>query len=189
MYAIIDEVALERRAEERDTGCGNRAVFLDRDGVIVEDRGYMRDPDDVHLLPGAAPALRQLAADGWKLIVVSNQSGVGRGLITSEEMSAVQAHFLNLLRAEGVEITASYICPHAPEEGCPCRKPSPFSLHKAAGEYELDLAQSWMIGDREGDILAGQSAGCRTIWMRNDRFPGAGTMATKTVGNWSEIAL
>jgi D-glycero-D-manno-heptose 1,7-bisphosphate phosphatase len=166
----------------------NRALFLDRDGVVIEDRGYMRDPNDVVLLPGAAEALRRFADEGWKLIVISNQSGVGRGLITPVEMDAVQARFLQALRAEGVEVAATYICAHSPEERCVCRKPSPFLLKQAAAEHDVDLRQSWMIGDRESDLLAGRLAGCRTIWLRNKRFPET-TLTDRTVDHWDEIAL
>jgi D-glycero-D-manno-heptose 1,7-bisphosphate phosphatase len=166
----------------------NRALFLDRDGVVIEDRGYIRDPNDVILLPGAAEALRRFSEEGWKLIVVSNQSGVGRGLITPAEMDAVQARFLDVLRSERVEMAGSYICPHAPAAKCECRKPSPFLLKQAAAEHDVDLRQSWMIGDRESDLLAGRLAGCRTIWLRNRRFPET-TLATRIVDRWDEIAL
>jgi histidinol-phosphate phosphatase family protein len=167
----------------------SRALFLDRDGVLIEDRGYLRDADDVVLMPGAARVLRQLAAEGWKLIVISNQSGVGRGLITPAEMESVQARFLDLLRAEGVELTESYLCPHAPGENCQCRKPSPFFLQQAARDYNLDLAQCWMVGDRGSDLLAGNAAGCRTIWLRNEIFPEAAAMATLIADSWDQIAL
>jgi histidinol-phosphate phosphatase family protein len=147
-----------------------RALFLDRDGAIIEDRGYMRDPADVVPLPGAAEALRALEAAGWTLIVVSNQAGVGRGFIAPSEMDAVQARFTELMRAAGVSITASYLCAHHPDENCGCRKPGVLHLEQAAREYGLDLRQSWMVGDRESDILCGKNAGCRTIWLRNSEF-------------------
>src|SRR3569833_515964 len=131
----------------------------------------MRDPDDVVLLPGAAEALRALEAAGWTLIVVSNQSGVGRGLIAPAEMDAVQARFTELMCAGGVRITASYLCSHHPDEDCGSRKPGALHLEQAAREYGIDLRQSWMVGDRESDILCGKNAGCRTIWLRNTGFP------------------
>jgi histidinol-phosphate phosphatase family protein len=143
----------------------NRAVFLDRDGVIVEDRGYMRDPADIALLPGTAAALRGLQREGWKLIVISNQSGVGRGLITVAEMGAVQARVVEVLRAEGVELTGAYFCPHHPDENCECRKPSPYLILKAAREHDVDLTRSWMIGDRESDLEAGRAAGCGHVLL------------------------
>jgi histidinol-phosphate phosphatase family protein len=147
-----------------------RALFLDRDGTIIEDRGYMRDPADVVLLPGAAEALRDLERAGWALIVVSNQSGVGRGFITPPEMDAVQARFLELMGAAGVSITASYLCAHHPDEDCGCRKPGVLHLEQAARDHGIDLRESWMVGDRESDILCGKNAGCRTIWLRNSGF-------------------
>jgi D-glycero-D-manno-heptose 1,7-bisphosphate phosphatase len=167
----------------------NRALFLDRDGVIIEDRGYMRDPGEVQLVAGAAPALHRLAEENWKLIVITNQSGVGRGLIAPAEMEAVQARVLELLREHNVELTATYICPHAPEANCRCRKPSPYLLQQAAREHCVDLTQSWMMGDRAGDILAGRAAGCQTIWFRNPRFPDGEGLATRAVNRWDEIAL
>lgn len=147
-----------------------RALFLDRDGTIIEDRGYMRDPADVVLLPGAAEALRDLERAGWTLIVVSNQSGVGRGFIAPAEMDAVQARFLELMGSAGVGITASYLCAHHPDEDCGCRKPGALHLEQAAREHGIDLRESWMVGDRESDILCGKNAGCRTIWLRNAEF-------------------
>lgn len=148
-----------------------RALFLDRDGTIIEDRGYMRDPADVALFPGAAETLRALEGAGWILIVVSNQSGVGRGMISPAEMATVQSRFEDLMRSAGVNITASYLCAHHPDENCGCRKPGAFHLEQAARQHGIDLRQSWMVGDRESDILCGKNAGCRTIWLRNAEFP------------------
>src|SRR5438874_1506049 len=122
-----------------------RALFLDRDGTVTEDRGYMHDPALVQLLPGAAGVLRALSEEGWALVVISNQSGVGRGLISKDEMQAVHARFLWFMREAGVVITASYFCIHRPDENCHCRKPAPFQLQLAAKEHELDLSRSWMI--------------------------------------------
>ena len=164
-----------------------RALFLDRDGTVIEDRGYMRDPALVELLPGAADALRSLEAEGWALVVISNQSGVGRGLITPAEMDAVQARFLEVMRGAGVRITASYFCMHRPDENCRCRKPSLFHVEQAAREYGLDLPESWMIGDRHSDILCGKNAGCRTIWLSNPLFPVVPGVANFMARDWSEI--
>jgi D-glycero-D-manno-heptose 1,7-bisphosphate phosphatase len=164
-----------------------RALFLDRDGTIIEDRGYMRDPDDVRPLPGALDSLAALAAQGWKLIVISNQSGVGRGLISEPERQAVQARFLDLMQASGVAVTASYFCLHTPEEGCDCRKPSDLFLRLAAREHAVDLKSSWMAGDREADILCGNKAGCSTIWLRNEIFPVANDLPTFIASDWNEI--
>lgn len=165
----------------------DRALFLDRDGTIIEDCGYPRDPGQVRLLPGAAEALKALASEGWKLIVISNQSGVGRGIVTAVEMEAVQERFLDLMREHMVPIAASYVCPHAPGDRCECRKPSPFLLQLAAREHSLDLAASWMIGDREADVLCGRNAGCQTIWLRNEAFPVPKDLPGFVADDWSAI--
>jgi histidinol-phosphate phosphatase family protein len=163
-----------------------RALFLDRDGTVIEDRGYMRDPDLVQLLPGAAEALREFGSEGWALVVVSNQSGVGRGLITPAEMDAVQSRFLDMMRQEQAEITASYFCVHEPDANCHCRKPSAFHVEQAAREHGLDLSKSWMIGDRRSDIICGKNAGCRTIWLSNPLFPVTEGVADFVARDWGE---
>lgn len=165
----------------------NRALFLDRDGTVIEDPGYLRDPDKVRLLPGAAEALAELQASGWKLIVVSNQSGVGRGLISAEEMDAVQQRFVEVMREGGVEFTAFYVCIHAPDEGCECRKPSAYFLHLAAKEHGIELSQSWMVGDREADILCGRAAGCSTVWLRNESFEVPADLPSFIADDWAAI--
>lgn len=165
----------------------NRALFLDRDGTIIEDSGYISDPDSIRLIQGAAEVLSALHSEGWKLFIVSNQSGVGRGLIAPEQMHAVQTRFLALMRGHGVTITESYLCIHAPEASCQCRKPSPWFLERAAREHAIDLKSSWMVGDREGDILCGKSAGCSTIWLANPAFPVAGDLPTSVASDWREI--
>jgi D-glycero-D-manno-heptose 1,7-bisphosphate phosphatase len=164
-----------------------RALFLDRDGTVIEECGYLADPALVRALPGAAPALAALASEGWKLIVVSNQSGVGRGLITAPQMEAVHRRFLDLMQSQGIPIADSYVCTHTPEDRCQCRKPSPFLLQRAAHEHGLDLTASFMIGDREGDILCGRNAGCSTIWLRNAMFPVPPDLPTFIANDWPEI--
>jgi histidinol-phosphate phosphatase family protein len=145
----------------------NRALFMDRDGTVMADVGYPRRPDDVELLPDASPTLARLHDLGFKLVVVSNQSGVGRGLVTEEEAEAVHERFVEELRANGVELDGAYYCPHAPDAGCSCRKPSPELLQRAAHELGLDLNASFMVGDRDSDLEAGRRAGCRTILFRS----------------------
>ena len=165
----------------------NRALFLDRDGTIIEDCGYMSDPALVRLIPGAADALAALAMEGWKLIIVSNQSGVGRGLIGLQQMEAVHNRFLELMRSHRVPITDSFFCNHAPEDACKCRKPAAFLLERAADTYSIDLRASWMIGDREADILCGRNAGCSTIWLHNDVFRLPGDLPDFIANDWDEI--
>lgn len=152
-------------------GKGHQAVFVDRDGTLIVDHGYPRDPREVRLLPAAAAALRTVGAMGWAVVVVSNQSGIGRGIVTSEEARAVHERFLELLRQEGVRPDAVKYCPHAPDELCRCRKPAPGMLLDAATELDLDLAVSVMVGDKAADVEAGRRAGCaRAILLR---IPGA----------------
>lgn len=165
----------------------NRAIFLDRDGTVIEECGYLSKPELVRALPGAIEGLSALASAGWKLIVVSNQSGVGRGLIAPAQMDAVQNRFLDLMRSGGVPIAASYFCTHTPDDLCLCRKPSPLLLQRAAAELSLDLSSSWMVGDREGDILCGRNAGCSTIWLRNEMFAVPPDLPTLVADNWGEI--
>lgn len=144
---------------------GDRAVFLDRDGTLIDDVGYISDPADVRLVPGAADALQALRAAGFRLVVASNQSGLGRGLITQEQADAVHQRFVEELERSGGQIDAAYYCPHAPEERCDCRKPLPGLIVDAARELELDLERSFMVGNSQVDVAAGKAAGCRTILL------------------------
>ena len=145
---------------------GDRAAaFLDRDGTLIVDVGYPRDPDGVTLLDGAAEALAALAASGLRLVVVSNQSGVGRGIVTPEQAEAVHDRFVAELAAEGIALDDAKYCPHAPGAGCACRKPEPAMLLEAAAELDLDLEASFMIGDKHSDVETGRRAGCRTVLL------------------------
>ena len=142
-----------------------RAVFLDRDGTLMEDRGYLADPVGVRLLAGAAEALRSLRKSGALLVLVSNQSGIARGLIRHEQHERVHERFRELLAAEGVVLDGCYYCEHGPDEGCGCRKPRPGMLHAAAREHGIDLAASIMVGDKASDVAAGRAAGCTTALL------------------------
>ena len=148
---------------------GRPALFLDRDGTLIEDVGYPRDPGRVRLVPGAAGALARLARRGFALVIVSNQSGVARGLISAAEAEAVHAEVVRRFAAAGVAFDGAYYCYHAPDEGCPCRKPAPGLLLRAAGELGLDIGRSFMVGDKAIDVAAGEAAGCRGV-----RFDGEG---------------
>lgn len=138
---------------------GRPALFLDRDGTLIVDVGYPNDPERVELLAGAAEVLRGLQ-DRYSLVVVSNQSGIGRGMIDEREAAAVHARFLEKFAALGVHFSGCYYCPHLPGAGCECRKPAPGMLREAADELSLDLARSIMIGDKPSDLEAGRAAGC-----------------------------
>jgi histidinol-phosphate phosphatase family protein len=144
-----------------------KAAFLDRDGTIIVDTGYIANPELVELLPGAADALCALGRD-YALVIVSNQSGVARGLIRTEQLAAVHARMELLLAEAGVVLTSSYYCQHAPDAGCPCRKPAPGLLRQAAREHGFDLASSIMIGNRASDVEAGRAAGCATALLGDD---------------------
>lgn len=138
----------------------NRALLIDRDGTLIVDVGYPRDPAAVQLLPGAVEVLRDLQSK-FKLVLISNQSGIGRGLITEAEARAVHERVISLYQQAHVYFSGAYYCPHQPELECACRKPAPGLLLEAARELDLDLGRSVMIGDKSSDIVAGRAAGCR----------------------------
>jgi D-glycero-D-manno-heptose 1,7-bisphosphate phosphatase len=162
----------------------NRAVFLDRDNTIIEDPGYLSEPEAVKLLPGVELAIKSFAQAGFKVVVVTNQSGVARGLFTEEALDEIHNEMRRQLSAKGARIDGLYYCPFHPEGTVDAfavdsdlRKPKPGMLLKAAREMDLDLAQSWMIGDSGRDVEAGQRAGCHTIRIRSsskgpDETPG-----------------
>jgi len=149
----------------------NYAVFLDRDGTLNEDPGYLGEPDKVKLFPDTGEALSILKNKlNFKLIVISNQSGIARGLITKENVNAVNRRVNELLADYNVNIDAFYYCPYHPdfnsEEECSCRKPSPEMLFKAADDLKIDLSKSFFIGDAVSDIGCGINAGVKTILVR-----------------------
>lgn len=139
------------------------AIFLDRDGTINEDRGYLGNPNQVRILPGVADALALLKEKGWLLVVISNQSGIGRGYYGHEDLHTVQNRIEAELKTYGIIFDGCYFCPHDPKDKCTCRKPEPGLLLQAAAEMDLDLKRSWMIGDKLSDIIAGERAGCHPI--------------------------
>lgn len=157
---------------------GHPAVFFDRDNTIVDDPGFIKHPDQVKLMPGAAKALRRVRGCGHKIIIVSNQSGVARGLITEEQLVGVNARLHKLLADQQVSVDAVYCCPYLDGDEAVVeeyrrdshlRKPEPGMLLKAAREHDIDLSKSWMIGDRSTDVAAGAAANCRTILVNSDR--------------------
>ena len=144
---------------------GPGAVFLDRDGTIIDDAGYLRDPAGVRLLPGAAHAIRQLNEDGFIVVVATNQSGIARGLITLDEYRATEQRVDELLALQSARVDAHYFCPHVPELSgpCDCRKPGTLLYRQAAERFGLDLSRSWWVGDRLRDVLPAKSFGARGI--------------------------
>ncbi len=156
----------------------HRAVFFDRDNTLIEDPGYISDPDRVRLYPDAAAAVARLRRAGYRIVVVSNQSGVARGLITEQQLEAVNERVQTLFAGDGAALDGVYSCPYldGPEatveayrRDSPLRKPAPGMLLEAARELRLDLGRSWMIGDAARDVEAGRRAGCRTILLERGR--------------------
>jgi len=144
---------------------GEPAVFFDRDGTLIDDVGYPRDPAHVRLVDGAVEALMRLRRAGFRLVVVSNQSGVGRSLVTEDEARRVHERFTAEFGRRGVYLDDVRYCPHAPDAGCDCRKPAPGLVLAAAADLGIDLAASFMIGDKASDVEAGRRAGCSTVLL------------------------
>ena len=152
-------------------GMNNRAVFLDRDGVLMADTNYVGHVERVVILDQAPAAMRRLQAAGYRLFVVTNQSGVGRGYFTRAAVEEIHALLDRQFATAGTRVDRYYVCPHHPEDNCECRKPKPKSLLDAASEYGLDLAQCFMVGDRASDIQCGQNAGTRTVLVLTGAGP------------------
>lgn len=152
----------------------NKVIFLDKDGTLVKNVPYNVDIPKIELQPGAAEALEALQTAGYLLIIVSNQSGVALGYFSFDQLRAADGAVRALLAKRGVRLDDSYYCPHHPEgtvlayhTNCSCRKPEPGMLLKAAGDYDIDLEASWMIGDILDDVEAGNRAGCKTLLIEN----------------------
>jgi histidinol-phosphate phosphatase family protein len=150
------------------------AVFVDKDGTLVRDVPYNVDPERIELSPGAGDALAELAEAGYAVVVVSNQSGVARGLFAEEALAAVEQRLRELLASSEVTLAGFYYCPHHPQGNvsryavaCTCRKPEPGMILRAADELHVDLSRSWMIGDILDDVEAGNRAGCRSVLIDN----------------------
>ncbi len=146
------------------------AVFLDRDGVIIENRDdYVLSWRDVAFLPRALEALRRLSHSPYTIVIVTNQSPVGRGLLALEEAEAINRRVIARIEAAGGRVDASYLCPHHPDEGCACRKPAPGMLLRAAADLGLDLPRSYLVGDAVSDVAAAEAAGARGILVLTGR--------------------
>ena len=158
-----------------------RAVFLDRDGTINKYVGFLRNINDFELIPGVTEAIRRINNSGYLAIVITNQPVIARGEVTVQELEEIHNKMETLLGAEGAYIDAIYYCPHHPDKGykgeipalkinCDCRKPKPGMLLKAAKDFNIDLSESWMIGDGENDIKAGKAAGCKTALIGKGEY-------------------
>lgn len=159
---------------------GKRAIFLDRDGVINVEKNFVLSPGEIELYPFSAGAIKKLNNSGYLVVVVTNQSAVARNYITIEQLNAIHNELREQLRKEGACLDGIYFCPHLGkldgEEGnseyiidCKCRKPEPGMFFRAAEEFDIDLKQSYIIGDSERDIVAGKKAGCTTIGVKTGK--------------------
>lgn len=150
-----------------DGGSGmRRAIFLDRDGTVNKEVNYLSDPADFELLPGAADTIAQWNAQGWVVVLVTNQSGVGRGYFTLDAVHAIHDLMINQLNQAGARVDGIYLCPHHPEAGCLCRKPGTALFEKAASDLSLDLASSYFIGDKLSDLLPARKFEARPVLVR-----------------------
>ncbi|MDH4113580.1 MAG: HAD family hydrolase [Actinomycetota bacterium] len=140
-----------------------RFVLLDRDGTINEEVGHLARSDDLRLIPGSAEAIRRLRTAGLGIVVVTNQADVGRGLLAPEDLESIHARLLDMLAAEEAEVDAVLHCPHAPEDGCDCRKPAPGMARAAAERFGFDGTDAFVVGDHAGDVGLGRAIGATTF--------------------------
>ena len=154
-----------------------RAAFLDRDGTIIEEKHYLADPNQVHLLPGAVEGMRALGKKGFLIFVVSNQAGLGRGYISKAQFEEVQAEFAAQLKTSGIAIEDYFYCPHAPTDNCPCRKPKTGIIPKEWKGKKIDFAHSIVAGDKLSDLNLGIALGAKTFLVTT----GYGEETKKTV--------
>lgn len=140
-----------------------KVAFLDRDGTVIAEKDFIKTPDEIEFIPGSIDAIRILRDLGYKIIVISNQSGIGRGILTIEMAAKVNESFLARLKSENAEIDALYFCPHRPEDNCDCRKPRTGLIKKAVEEQKLDLKDAVVIGDKLSDVELGKKLGAKTV--------------------------
>jgi D-glycero-D-manno-heptose 1,7-bisphosphate phosphatase len=169
-----------------------RFVLLDRDGTINEEIGYVLRPDELRLIPGAAGAIRDLRALDLGVVVVTNQSPVGRGWITEAELAAIHDHLRELLRSAGTDVDAIEHCPHLPEDDCSCRKPHTALVERAAADLGFDPAEAFVVGDHADDMALGRAIGARTILVRTghgeEELEAARDLADLVVADLAEAA-
>ena len=141
------------------------ALFIDRDGTIIKqiDGHYISSIEQIELIENIFPAILMLQNEGYLIIIVTNQAGINKGILSNEQVDEINQHIIQLLKKQGIDISAVYVCPHKPEEQCKCRKPQPGLLLKAAKEYDIDLENSIIIGDTDKDTEAGLNAGLKKV--------------------------
>ncbi len=185
--AIMQRIAaLEAHSCPADspTRSARGIVFLDRDGTLIRNVPYLHDPARVELLPGAPQGLLRLQEAGFRLVIVTNQQGIGLGYFTIEDFFEVNLALFRQLSAHGIKLDKVYFCPHSLADDCLCRKPGTALLEKALKEYELAAQDCWMLGDSQSDVAAGQAAGCHTLLI--DPNPGT---ATHSIAEAAEIII
>lgn len=141
----------------------DKVVFLDRDGTVIEEKDFIKSPEEIEFIPGSIEGIRTLRKLGYKIIVISNQSGIGRGILTENMVKEVNDSFIQQLRERGAPIVALYFCPHHPDDDCDCRKPNTGMIHRAVVEHKLDLEKAVIIGDKLSDIELGKRVGAKSI--------------------------
>lgn len=187
-YSVCDDYKAGR-VSAKNLKNKQRAIFLDRDGTINKYVGFLRNIDQFELIDGVAEAIKKINAWGYLAIVVTNQPVIARGEVSFEELDKIHNKMETLLGKEGAYLDAIYYCPHHPHKGyegerpelkfeCNCRKPKPGMLLKAAEDFNIDLARSWMVGDGESDVIAGQNAGCRTALIGRGSYDQTVTIAS-----------
>ncbi|MFX1390170.1 MAG: D-glycero-alpha-D-manno-heptose-1,7-bisphosphate 7-phosphatase [Promethearchaeota archaeon] len=142
----------------------NKVIILDRDGTLIEDKNYSYKIDDFKLLPGVIEGLKLLSND-FLFLIVTNQSGIGRGYYTVQDFHNYNSHLIKILKKENINILKTYYCPHLKEENCECRKPKTKFITDIIIEFNIDIKRSWMIGDHPSDIEFGERGGCNTIFL------------------------
>ena len=165
-------------------------VFLDRDGTII------RDPEDervdaeekIELFPDSIEALRYLAKHQYAVILITNQAGIAEGRINQKDFERINGKVIEMLSESGVQVLKTYMCPHGPEDGCECRKPKPTMIKEALKEFDLNPERVYMVGDRESDIMAGISAGTKTVLVQTANVPVVATLATYTAPHLLDAA-
>ena len=178
-----------------------KAIFLDRDGTINKYVGFLRDINEFELLPGVADAIRRINNSGYLTIVITNQPVIARGEVTLEELAEIHRKMETLLGAEGAYLDGIYYCPHHPKRGfvgecieykieCECRKPKPGMLLQASRDFNIDLSQSWMVGDGKHDVGAGKAAGCRTAYITNQaENEWSADLLVKSLHEFTEVVI
>ena len=141
-----------------------KAIILDRDGVLIEDKNYSYKIEDLEVLPGVIEGLKQLQ-EKYVFFIVTNQSGIGKGYYTLEDFHKYNNHLISILNEENIKIEKTFFCPHVKEDNCDCRKPNPKFIKEITNQWDIDLESSWMIGDHPSDIQFGINGGYKTIYM------------------------